>query len=53
MLLRNQQGENMLQTYGGHVHDKPSADATPYPLRARSQLLQERASWRLRCPRWS
>ena len=28
-------------TYGGRVHDKPIADATPYPLPARSRLLQD------------
>src|SRR6266852_4104121 len=28
-------------TYGGRVHDKPIADATPYPLPAGSQLLQD------------
>jgi hypothetical protein len=28
-------------TYGGHVHDKPIADATPYPLPAGSRLLQD------------
>jgi hypothetical protein len=28
-------------TYGGRVHDKRIADATPYPLPARSQLLQD------------
>jgi len=28
-------------TYGGHVHDKRIADATPYPLPARSRLLQD------------
>lgn len=28
-------------TYGGHVHDKRIADATPYPLPAGSQLLQD------------
>jgi hypothetical protein len=28
-------------TYGGHVHDKRMADATPYPLPARSRLLQD------------
>ena len=27
-------------TYGGRVHDKCIADATPYPLPARSRLLQ-------------
>src|SRR6266700_3176934 len=27
-------------TYGGRVHDKRIADATPYPLPARSRLLQ-------------
>jgi DDE superfamily endonuclease len=26
-------------TYGGRVHDKPIADATPYPLPAGSRLL--------------
>jgi hypothetical protein len=28
-------------TYGGCTHDKPIADATPYPLPAGSQLLQD------------
>jgi len=28
-------------TYGGRVHDKRIADATPYPLPAGSQLLQD------------
>ncbi|HYN24054.1 MAG TPA: transposase family protein, partial [Pyrinomonadaceae bacterium] len=28
-------------TYGGHVHDKRIADATPYPLPAGSGLLQD------------
>jgi hypothetical protein len=28
-------------TYGGHVHDKRIADATPYPLPTGSQLLQD------------
>ena len=28
-------------TYGGRTHDKRIADATPYPLPARSQLLQD------------
>ena len=28
-------------TYGGRVHDKPIADATPSPLPARSRLLQD------------
>jgi DDE superfamily endonuclease len=28
-------------TYGGCVHDKRIADATPYPLPARSRLLQD------------
>ena len=28
-------------TYGGRVHDKPIADATPYPLPAGSRLLQD------------
>jgi hypothetical protein len=28
-------------TYGGRTHDKPIADATPYPLSARSGLLQD------------
>jgi hypothetical protein len=28
-------------TYGGRVHDKRIADATPYPLPARSRLLQD------------
>ena len=27
-------------TYGGRVHDKRIADVTPYPLPARSRLLQ-------------
>ena len=27
-------------TYGGRVHDKPIADATPYPFPAGSRLLQ-------------
>ena len=27
--------------YGGRVHDKRIADATPYPLPARSWLLQD------------
>jgi DDE superfamily endonuclease len=27
-------------TYGGRIHDKRIADATPYPLPARSRLLQ-------------
>ena len=29
-------------TYGGHVHDKRIADATPYPLPVGSRLLQDR-----------
>jgi hypothetical protein len=29
------------ETYGGRVHDKRIADATPYPLPARSRLLQD------------
>jgi len=28
-------------TYGGRTHDKPIADATPYPLPAKSRLLQD------------
>ena len=28
-------------TYGGRVHDKRIADATPYPLPARNRLLQD------------
>jgi hypothetical protein len=28
-------------TYGGRTHDKPIAEATPYPLPARSRLLQD------------
>ena len=28
-------------TYGGRTHDKPIADATPYPLPAGSGLLQD------------
>src|ERR671922_152232 len=28
-------------TYGGRVHDKPIADATPYPLPVGSRLLQD------------
>ena len=28
-------------TYGGRVHDKRIADATPYPLPANSRLLQD------------
>jgi hypothetical protein len=28
-------------TYGGRVHDKRIADATPYPLPAQSRLLQD------------
>jgi len=28
-------------TYGGRVHDKPMADATPSPLPARSRLWQD------------
>ena len=28
-------------TYGGRIHDKRSAEATPYPLPAGSQLLQD------------
>ena len=28
-------------TYGGRVHDKRIADATPYPLPARSRLFQD------------
>src|SRR5262249_55261866 len=28
-------------TYGGRVHDKRIADATPYPLPSRSRLLQD------------
>ena len=31
-------------TYGGRVHDKRIADATPYPLPARSRLLQDLGS---------
>jgi DDE superfamily endonuclease len=29
------------ETFGGRVHDKRIADATPYPLPAGSQLLQD------------
>jgi hypothetical protein len=29
------------ETYGGRVHDKRIAEATPYPLPAGSQLLQD------------
>ena len=29
-------------TYGGRTHDKPIADATPYPLPTGSRLLQDR-----------
>jgi hypothetical protein len=29
------------ETYGGRTHDKPIADATPYPLPAGSRLLQD------------
>jgi DDE superfamily endonuclease len=29
------------ETYGGRVHDKRIAEATPYPLPARSRLLQD------------
>jgi hypothetical protein len=28
-------------TYGGRIHEKPIADATPYPLPAGSRLLQD------------
>jgi DDE superfamily endonuclease len=28
-------------TYGGRTHEKPVADATPYPLPAGSRLLQD------------
>jgi hypothetical protein len=28
-------------TYGGRTHDKPIAEATPYPLPAGSRLLQD------------
>jgi hypothetical protein len=28
-------------TYGGRIHAKPMADATPYPLPAGSRLLQD------------
>jgi hypothetical protein len=28
-------------TYGGRTHEKPIADATPYPLPAGSRLLQD------------
>jgi DDE superfamily endonuclease len=28
-------------TYGGRTHEKPMADATPYPLPAGSRLLQD------------
>ena len=28
-------------TYGGRIHDKPIAEATPYPLPAGSRLLQD------------
>jgi DDE superfamily endonuclease len=28
-------------TYGGRVHEKPIADATPYPVPAGSRLLQD------------
>jgi hypothetical protein len=28
-------------TYGGRTHDKPIADATPYPLPVGSRLLQD------------
>jgi hypothetical protein len=39
-------------TCGDRVHEKRIADATPYPLPAGSQLLQDLASWRSRSPRW-
>ena len=29
------------ETYGGYVHDKRIAEATPYPLPAGSRLLQD------------
>jgi len=37
-------------TYGGHIHDTPIADATPYPLPAGSRLLQELGFLASRCP---
>ena len=39
-------------TYGGRTHDKPIADATPYPLPAGVGCCRIWASWRSRCPRW-
>jgi len=32
---------SLSDTYGGRIHDKPIADATPYPLTAGSRLLQD------------
>src|SRR6185369_2567044 len=32
---------DLSDTYGGRVHNKPIADATPYPLPTGSRLLQD------------
>jgi DDE superfamily endonuclease len=37
-------------TYGGRTHDKPIADATPYPLPAGSRLLQDLGFLAFRLP---
>src|SRR6266700_1686527 len=37
-------------TYGGRVHDKPIADATPYPLPAGSRLFQDLGFWAFTLP---
>ena len=39
-------------TYGGRVHDKPIADATPYPLPAGSRLLQDLGFLAFTLPKW-
>ena len=39
-------------TYGGRVHDKRIADATPYPLPAGSRLLQDLGFLAFTLPRW-
>src|SRR5262249_27317878 len=38
-------------TYGGRTHDKPMADATPYPWPAGSRLLQDLGFLALTLPR--
>jgi len=38
--------------HGGRVHDLRIAGATPYPLPAGSQLLQDLGFWRSRSLRW-